>query len=381
MQPKPSLWLMFTMLMFPQVVETIYSPALHSIAHSFSVTNAQASQTLSVYFIAFALGVVFWGVAADQWGRRPAMIGGITVYGLSTLIALLSTQFEWLITARAASAFGIAVGSVVTQTMLRDVFDGEALGKVFSLMSMGIAISPVIGMSIGGQLVQAGGHNYVFSTLLAMAVILVVYNLWKLPETQREKKPLNLCQLGTSMFKDGHIWYSTIMIAVFNIALFSYYQLGAFIFTKLGFNSAQFGYSGIILGIGTLIGSYLNKYLLSKHTPSSTLVGIAVTLLCLGSLGVYLTQNSIYFIIMMMLVVMAFGIAIPNVISAALKDYKHYTGSSGAILGLIYYMQIGIGLVVAGQVQQLGTVLLGCSMIALVSYTVKSYNQYHLTGH
>ena len=65
----------------------------------------------------------------------------------------------------------------------------------------------------------------------------------------------------------------------------------------------------------------------------------------------------------MMLVVMAFGIAIPNVISAALKDYKQHAGSGGAILGLIYYLQIGIGLAIAGQIQELGKVLMCCAVI------------------
>ncbi len=32
MKTKPSLWLMVIMLMFPQIVETIYSPVLGSIA-------------------------------------------------------------------------------------------------------------------------------------------------------------------------------------------------------------------------------------------------------------------------------------------------------------------------------------------------------------
>lgn len=375
MKHKPSLWLMFVMLMFPQIVETIYSPALHSIAEAFSVTDAQASQTLSVYFIAFALGVVFWGIAADKWGRRPAMLAGIAVYGLSALVAMLTDQFECLIAARIASAFGIAVGSVVTQTMLRDVFDGEALVKVFGLMGMGIAISPVIGMAVGGQLAQAGGHTYVFSALFSMAILLLFYNLFRLPETQQSKTPINLHQLGWRMLKDGHIWYSTILIAVFNIALFSYYQLGAFAFAKLGYSSAQFGYSGIALGIGTMIGSYCNKYLLNKHTQPSTLIGLALSLLCLGSISIYLTLNSIYFVLAMMLVVMAFGIAIPNVISAALKDYKQHAGSGGAILGLIYYLQIGIGLAIAGQIQDLGKVLMSCTVIALITYATKHRNQ------
>lgn len=168
---------MVIMLMFPQIVETLYSPALDSIAHSFNVSEAQAAQTLSVYFCAFALGVVVWGIAADKWGRRPAMLMGLVIYGCAALVATQAEHFITLLAARAVSAFGIAVGSVVTQTILRDVFSGNELGKVFSLMGMGIAISPVLGMLLGGQLTLVGGYRYVFFALFALALVLLVYNV------------------------------------------------------------------------------------------------------------------------------------------------------------------------------------------------------------
>ena len=62
---KPPLWLLILLIMFPQLVETIYSPALPDIARFFQVSNERASQTLSVYFVAFAIGVALWGWLSD----------------------------------------------------------------------------------------------------------------------------------------------------------------------------------------------------------------------------------------------------------------------------------------------------------------------------
>lgn len=47
---RPPLWLLTLLIMFPQLVETIYSPALPDIARSFQVSSERAAQTLSVYF-------------------------------------------------------------------------------------------------------------------------------------------------------------------------------------------------------------------------------------------------------------------------------------------------------------------------------------------
>ncbi|WP_153448892.1 multidrug effflux MFS transporter [Vibrio algicola] len=365
MNTKPSLWLMVTMLMFPQIVETIYSPALGSIAQSFSVSYPQAAQTLSVYFSAFAIGVVVWGILADKWGRRPTMLVGLFIYACSALVAMQTNNFTVLMLARAFSAFGIAVASVITQTMLRDVFSAQELGKVFSLMGIGISISPVLGMFLGGQLSLIGGYQYVFSALFIMALVLFSYNLFKLPETQQQTQPVAIASLSARMLKDRHIWLSALLVASYNIALFSYYQLGAFRFSELGFGVDKFGYSGIALGIGSLLGSYLNTVLLGKKLSQGFLLWLAVILLTIGAIGVYMMLGSICFVIPMLLVVMSFGIAIPNVLSMALNDYKQQVGSAGALFGLSYYLLIAAGLALAGVVQNLGIVLIGCAVVTL----------------
>ncbi|KUO37171.1 multidrug efflux MFS transporter EmrD-3 [Vibrio cholerae] len=372
MKTKPSLWLMVIMLMFPQIVETIYSPVLGSIARSFSVSDAQAAQTLSVYFLAFALGVVIWGVLADKWGRRPTMLVGLLIYGSATFIAMQTDSFTILMLARVFSAFGIAVGSVVTQTILRDVFSGHELRKVFSLMGIGISISPVLGMLLGGQLAFAGGHQLVFLALFFIALVLFVYNLCQLPETQQVKPKIALGCLVARMFKDRQVLLSALLVALYNVALFSYYQLGAFIFSDLGLDAEQFGYSGIALGLGSLIGSFLNKTLLAKQVPQRALLLLAALLLIMGTIGVSLTLDSIGFVAAMILVVIAYGMAIPNILSTTLVEYKSQAGSAGALFGLLYYLLIGSGLALTGLVQRLGVVLLMCAGITLLATLARS---------
>ncbi|HEJ6974353.1 TPA: MFS transporter, partial [Serratia marcescens] len=135
-----SLPLLVTAIMTPQLLETLYSPALTAIRSDFGVSAAQAGQTLSIYFFAFALGVAFWGAFCDRFGRRPAMLAGLALYLVGAGLALLSGSFTLLLAARALIAFGAAVGSIVTQTMLRDVYQGPALGRMFALVGIALSI-------------------------------------------------------------------------------------------------------------------------------------------------------------------------------------------------------------------------------------------------
>ena len=53
---RPPLWLLTLLIMFPQLVETIYSPALPGIASAFHISSERAAQTLSVYFVGAGAG-------------------------------------------------------------------------------------------------------------------------------------------------------------------------------------------------------------------------------------------------------------------------------------------------------------------------------------
>ncbi|MDC9580128.1 MFS transporter [Xenorhabdus sp. PR6a] len=367
MQTKPSLWLAIALMMFPQIVETIYSPALTNIANGFSVSSEQAAQTLSLYFFAFALGVVVWGRLCDLIGRRPTIIIGLSLYSLASLLALLTQQFWLLLVARMLSAFGAAVGSVGTQTIMRDTYRGEELARIFSIMGIALAASPAIGMFSGSLLNAFAGYQAVFAGLAILAVILTGWSIVKLPETRPNNvTKVALFSTAIMMLKDIAIWRNAFLIAFFNICLFSYYQLAPFRFEQFGLSPELFGYTGLLLTFGVGLGSLLNKYLLKQSWISAKLVTLASLISLLSGIGVYLLENSWFFIFPMSGIVIAYGLAIPNILASALTHYSDRLGTAGALFGLFYYLLLGLGLALAGWSQALGNVLVCCGSIMLV---------------
>jgi len=174
MTHRPPLWLLTLLIMFPQLVETIYSPALPNIATFFQISSERAAQTLSVYFVAFAVGVALWGWLSDCIGRRWAMVAGLLCYGAGSVMAVIATDFSVLLLARMVSAIGAAAGSVVVQTMLRDSYESTTLSRIFSIMGAALAISPVFGLVSGGWLVSLYGHTGVFTALVLLAILLLM---------------------------------------------------------------------------------------------------------------------------------------------------------------------------------------------------------------
>lgn len=354
------------LLMFPQVVETMYSPALPSIAQGYAVTSAQAGQTLSLYFAAFALGTVLWGRLCDRWGRRPAMLTGLTLYGMASCMALWVPDFGWLLAARLLAAMGAAVGSVVTQTVLRDQYGGAELARVFAVMGLALAISPALGLLAGSALVHWRRHEGVFLGLVWLALLLSAWTAGSLPETRPAVREglTPVWPVLRRMARDAALWRTASMVAWYNLCLYGFYQLMPFHLTQWSAPLSWLATGGILLGLGAVAGACLNRRWLAQGTSATALVRRANALLLAAALGVMLAVLgcSAWLVVPMALVALAYGLAIPNLLAPALQHYADCRGTAAALLGLSYYTLLGAGLALAALVQQLGVVCLASAL-------------------
>ncbi|WP_455818889.1 multidrug effflux MFS transporter [Pseudomonas cerasi] len=364
---RPPLWLLTLLIMFPQVVETLYSPALPEIARAFNVSHERAAQTLSLYFMAFAVGVALWGYLSDRLGRRPAMIAGLFCYGVGVLMATVATEFPILLLARMIAALGAAAGSIVVQTMLRDSYESVTLARVFSLMGAALALSPVIGLVSGGWMVSLWGHRGVFLLLVLLAALLLMLTALYLPETRPiHVIPPRMRHLAATMLQDGSLWRNALLVALLNTMIFSYYSLAPFLFGGLGWGASAFGLTGLLLAFASLAGSMLNRRLLVSGIGPEKLVRYACHLAWLSGLVAWTLQHSAWILLPVIGVVLAYGIGIPNLLSQALHRYRQQAGAAGVLFGLTYYLLLAAMLGIAGLVQQLGLVFTVCALAALL---------------
>ncbi|WP_218002877.1 MFS transporter [Paraburkholderia oxyphila] len=358
--------LLIALLMFPQIAQTLYSPALADFSRTFSVAPAIASQALTVYFLAFALGVVVWGRVSDLMGRRPALGGGLVLYAAASAAALFVDTFYGLLVTQAFAAFGAAVGSVVTQTILRDRYSGEALAKVFATAGMVLAAGPAIGLFTGAAVVGHYGYKGAMLCLASLSLALLGWAAARLRETRPAMlASASLPATAGKMIRDAAIWRSALLVAVFNVALYSYYALGPFVFERLHLSVKAYGYSGFLLAAGSCAGAWLNRRLLRRGYAGRQLVAAMSILVLAGGIGLRFMQDTAYLLLPVLLIVLAFGVAIPNILGESLSAYKDRLGTAGALFGLLYYLMIGAGMLLVGWTQALAGSVLACGLVAV----------------
>ena len=72
------------------VATLLVLPALPVIRADFAVSTAATQTVISASLIAFAAGILVGGPLSDRYGRRPAMIGGLLLFLVGTLMCAVA---------------------------------------------------------------------------------------------------------------------------------------------------------------------------------------------------------------------------------------------------------------------------------------------------
>lgn len=349
----PSLLLMIALVAFPQISETIYTPSLPDIAVVLGVSNSSVQLTLSIYFIGFALGVFCWGWLSDFIGRRPAMLGGLIVYGTGSLMCFYSESIDLLLVSRFIQAFGAATGSIITQTILRESISGNKRHAMFAQISAVIAFTPAVGPLIGGFVDQAFGFRAVFFTLVMISVLLFMYTFWKLPETTdvSARKKVAILPIFKRMLALPRVLVFGLLIGGINGVLFSYYAEAPFIFIEhFNISPGVYGFLGIIVALASIIGAMISKRLLTVYAPEK-IIHIGCLVMTSGALLLTIAGSlaslpdmivMVSILITLFVMLMGAGIALPNCLSLALVNFQDVVGTAGAIFSLGYYLLVSL---------------------------------------
>jgi Bcr/CflA subfamily drug resistance transporter len=353
---KISIGLLIALVGFPQISETIYTPALPSVAEGLHASAYMVEATLAIYFLGFALGVLLWGIVSDKCGRKTAMLSGILLYGIATFGCANVFNVESLLAWRFLQAFGASVGSVITQTILRDAYEGPERSKLFSVMSGALAFSPALGPIMGGLISQFLGWRANFWVLVLLAFVLSLWTYLSLPETRPQHLAgitrQKIFQLFGEMMTSRALWGHILLIGATNGILFGFYQEAPFIFIEqLGMQPAYYGLFGLLIAASTILAARVS-YRYSTQCSSQTFIQCGAALVFSGGIlfaltiitGVFYVKIAGLIITAMLLFAIFFGIGliIPNSLSHALKHYQRAAGTAGSFFGGCYYCMIAL---------------------------------------
>jgi MFS transporter, DHA1 family, multidrug resistance protein len=154
---------------------SIFLPSLNHMADAFGVDYAVMQLAVTAYLATTAVLQIFIGPIADRFGRRPVMIAALSLFTAVSIGAMVSTSFTFFIICRLLQA-SIATAMVLSRAIVRDLYPPEKSASQIGYVTMGMAIIPMVGPTIGGFLDEIWDWraSFFLLSLCGLAVLALV---------------------------------------------------------------------------------------------------------------------------------------------------------------------------------------------------------------
>jgi len=345
----------------------LYLPAFPALEASLGVSEAEVQLTLTGTTIGFALGQLVVGPLSDKFGRRLPLILATALHITASLGAALSTDLATLGLFRVLMGIGAAGGGVVAMAMVRDLFTGYAMVRMFSRMALVNGLAPILAPVIGSQLLLIMPWPGIFyflagyGTLVIIAAILLVRET--LPRELRGRSGLTAGQRYKLLFSD-RIFVGLLLLGGMNFAgLFAYLSASPFLFQDVyGFTPQQYGLLfginslGIVAGVQTssrVIRRVPPQWILACSTAWMFVMAVLIVIFDQLGFGLWGVMVPLWFYIL------GTGFTFPCVQVLALSKHGAQAGTAASLLGAATFMMAGIVSPVVGWFGDISATVMG----------------------
>jgi MFS family permease len=157
--------------------ETMLVPAIPTLIKDFNITYSTSSWILTTYLLTGAVMTPIAGKLSDIYGKRRVLLVVMIVYAVGVPIAGFSTNISTMIIARGLQGVGISMFPIAF-SIVRDQFPREKMAIGQGIITSMFAGGAVIGLSIGGFIIQHYGWQYTFFTIIPI-VIALFFIVWR----------------------------------------------------------------------------------------------------------------------------------------------------------------------------------------------------------
>ncbi|KFL43175.1 multidrug MFS transporter [Lysinibacillus sp. BF-4] len=277
-------------------------PVLPTIMNEFNISGKVVGYMVATFAIVQLIVSPFSGRWVDKIGRKPMIVTGLFIFGVSEFLFGLGKSVEVLFISRALGGLSAAFIMPAVTAFIADITTMATRPKALGYMSAAINTGFIIGPGFGGFLAEIG-TRVPFYTAGVLGAVAAVLSLLFLKEPERSTEEV-VARNGDEKERKGlqrifhplyFIAFVVIFVSTFGLSTFeSLFSL--FVDHKFGFTPKDIA---IVITGGAIIGAIAQVVLLDpivKKIGEINLIRIA--LLVSALLAFAMTLVSSYFMIL-----------------------------------------------------------------------------------
>ncbi len=140
---------------------------------------------IGIYGLMQAIFQIPLGLLSDRIGRKPVIIGGLTVFAIGSMVAASSDNIYIVLIGRAIQGSGAIAAT--TMALAADLTREDHRAKVMGFIGMSIGIAFAVAMVLGPVISHLAGLSGVFWTTALLAIMGIALILFAVPTPKHTK--------------------------------------------------------------------------------------------------------------------------------------------------------------------------------------------------
>ncbi|MEV4908897.1 MFS transporter [Streptomyces albidoflavus] len=171
-----------------------------NVAQTHLAVEFGASQTtvlwiINIYTLTLAALLLPLGALGDRLGRRPALVTGLTVFGVASVVAGLAPSAGVMIAARVAAGVSAAMIMPITLAVITSTFPEQERGRAIGVWTGVAGGGGILGMFLSALLVDVADWRWLFALPVVLVVVALVLAVKSVPDS-RERSGHSFDTLG-----------------------------------------------------------------------------------------------------------------------------------------------------------------------------------------
>ncbi|TNJ63784.1 MFS transporter [Paenibacillus hemerocallicola] len=276
------------------LTETIPAGLLLQIGEGLGVSEALAGQLVTLYALGSLLAAIPVTTATRGWRRRPLLLLCIVGFLVFNTVTTLSSNYTLTLTARffAGVSAGVLWGMIAGYA--RRMVPESLKGRAMAVAMVGTPLALALGVPAGTLFGALVGWRSVFGIMSLLALILVAWVLWKLPDYPGEAadKRLPLYKVFVIPGVRPVLFVVLAWVLAHNI-----------MYTYIAPYLAQAGLTQrvdlvlLIFGITAFVGIWVNGVLIDQKLRPLVLISLAAFSLASVALGISSSQPVVIYLV------------------------------------------------------------------------------------
>ena len=334
-------------------------PAMLTVTRDLEADAAHIPNAFNLYLIGGVCLQWLIGPLSDRFGRRPLLLGGCALFGVTCAAAVATPGIEVFNALRLMQGMGLGFVVAVSYPALQEVFCEADAVRLMALLSNVALLSPLLGPLLGSLLLEWLSWRELFLGLGLIATLTWIGLYACMPETigvvrhdggQQAPIPFSFRQISSRyllLLRNHRFVGICLALGLMSLPLIAWIGMSPLLLVQsLGLTTREYALWQIPVFSAVIVGNLiLDRLLASRELPQ--LICLALWPFCLGLLTLIATALSSLSLAGLMtgLALYAVGLGMSNaaLYRLALFSSDDSKGLVSATIGMISIAVMGVG--------------------------------------